>query len=64
MDELLKDLLEITIEKILEREPIRFIDGRYSDGFVDTALLVDVIESGKAEIYKNETVLFVRLTKP
>ena len=47
---------------ILEKEPIRFIDGRYSNGFVDEEDLRHLIESGRAEIYQNGGMKFVRLT--
>ena len=47
--------------KILKSEDIRYIDGRYRDGFVDQADLDAVIEAGLAEIYDNGGMRFVRL---
>jgi hypothetical protein len=51
---------ERNILEILKREPIRFIDGRYSDGFVKGADLNKLIELGWAEIYDNNGTEFVR----
>lgn len=41
-----------SITDILESEPIRLIDGRWSDGFADTKALQMVIDSGYAEVYE------------
>ena len=48
---------------ILDREPIRLMDGRYSTGFVDLDRLRKVIESGYAEVYTENGVRFVRKLK-
>ena len=47
---------------ILKQEDIRLMDGRFRDGFVDLNVLNKLIEEGKAEIYDNQGIKFVRLT--
>jgi len=48
------------ILRILEREPIRRADGRYSAGFVDLDDLQRLIDAGEIEVYDNQCVAFVR----
>ena len=47
---------------ILQREDIRFVDGRYSGGFVDCRDLDNVVNSILAATYKRDGFLFVRTT--
>jgi hypothetical protein len=47
---------------ILEHEPIRYCDGRYSDGFKDIGMLTEMISDGVAEEYDKNGVHFVRRT--
>jgi len=49
--------------KILENEPIRWIDGRYSNGFVDLNELPILLLEGSAEVYEDQGMKFVRLRK-
>lgn len=51
------------ILKILEKEPIRWIDGRYSNGFVGLNELPILLLEGSAEVYENQGMKFVRLRK-
>lgn len=51
------------ILKILEKENIRWIDGRYSNGFVDLNELPILLLEGSAEVYEDQGVKFVRLRK-
>lgn len=51
------------ILKILENEPIRWIDGRYSNGFVDLNELPILLLEGSAEVYEDQGMKFVRLRK-
>ena len=45
---------------ILDREPIRLIDGRYSDGFVKTKDLLKLINmGGYVEVYEASGIKFV-----
>jgi hypothetical protein len=45
---------------ILGKGPIRLIDGRYSEGFVDLDDLNKLIEIGVAEVYEIDEMKFVR----
>lgn len=47
------------IIKILEREPIRLLDGRYSDGFVDIDELKRLIQEKRVTTYENKGITFV-----
>lgn len=47
--------------QILKTEDVRLVDGRYSSGFVDEKELQKLILEGKAEIYQNQGMSFVRL---
>jgi len=49
------------ILKILEKESIRLIDGRYATGFVDLDDLNELIQEGEVEVYKVYGVRFARL---
>jgi hypothetical protein len=51
------------ILEILKREDIRMVDGRHSDGFVDTGELRKLVDSGDAETYCKSEFNFVRLVK-
>lgn len=53
-----------SILKILEEEPIRLVDGRYSDGFADTDNLNKLIKlGGYVEVYEKGGMKFVRKKK-
>lgn len=46
---------------VLDREPIRLIDGRYSTGFANVKDLQKLIDMGSyVEVYENQGVRFVR----
>ena len=49
---------------IVKNEPIRYIDGRWSDGFVDQAELDHLVKATIAEKYMNGGMSFVRLAIP
>ena len=49
------------ILKILEKEDIRWIDGRYSKGFVDLDELPILLLEGSVEVYVNQEMKFIRL---
>ena len=50
-----------SILKILENEPIRLVDGRYSDGFASTDDLNKLIKlGGYVEVYEKGGMKFVR----
>jgi len=49
------------ILKILEKEDIRWIDGRHSKGFVELNELPILLLEGSAEVYENQGMKFVRL---
>lgn len=50
-----------SILKVLDRESIRIIDGRYSTGFVNMKDLQKLIDmGGYVEVYENQGVKFVR----
>ena len=51
------------ILEILKKESIRLLDGRYSKGFVDLDELKELISEGKAEVYENQEMKFVRRPK-
>lgn len=51
------------ILEILKNEDIRMVDGRYSDGFVDTDELRKLVDSGEAETYCKSEFNFVRLAR-
>ena len=43
---------ESRILAILETEDIRFVDGRYKDGFVDVTILHDLVIEGLADMIR------------
>lgn len=47
--------------KILEKEHIRLMDGRYSDGFVDLDELRELISEDFVEVYEKQGMEFVRI---
>lgn len=50
---------------LLDREPIRFVDGRYSNGFKDTGMLSEMIYiDHTAELFDNGGLRFVRRVTP
>lgn len=50
-----------SILAILDRESIRFIDGRYSNGFANMKDLQKLIDMGDyVEVYNNQGMKFVR----
>lgn len=52
------------IKEILRREPIRYFDGRYSEGYVDIVELEALIDAGEAVIDTGNLMDFVRLPEP
>lgn len=59
------DTSKQAVLNLLDREPIRFIDGRYSDGFInDVGMLSEMISDGTIELYDNGGVRFVRRVTP
>ena len=52
---------ENQILEILRKEPIRFIDGRYSTGFVEREDLEKVLNRRLAEKYRNHNITFIRI---
>jgi hypothetical protein len=50
--------------KLLNTEPIRYCDGRYSTGFKDVGMLTEMISDGTAEVFDNNGVRFVRRVTP
>jgi len=49
--------------EILKVEPIRFIDGRYKDGFVDQSALLYLLHKKKAKICFLGDIAFVKLSE-
>lgn len=49
------------ILKILETEDIRYIDARYSKGFVDDYVLNEMVMQEEVDVYKKQGLVFVRL---
>ena len=43
---------ESRVLAILETEDIRFVDGRYKDGFVDVTILHDLVIEGLADMIR------------
>lgn len=50
-----------TILEVLKTESIRLMDGRFSDGFVDTDELKLLINLGHAKKFKRQGLDFVKL---
>jgi len=51
----------MSILQVLDKEPIRLIDGRYSEGFADTDDLQKLIDmGGYVEVYEDDGLKFVR----
>lgn len=49
------------ILEILKTEDIRFFDGRYKDGFVNSSILTNLVTMGKAKICFMGDIAFVTI---
>lgn len=47
------------IFKILEKEPIRLVDGRYKKGFVNKDVLIEMIRNKDVAVVKKEGMRFI-----